>query len=55
MSLFNKKIKKDILSEFRNYIFKIFAIFLFFTCLYYLGRTPQLPSSMMTKHIIHIR
>nr|AHY33605.1 hypothetical chloroplast RF19 [Vigna unguiculata] len=32
--------KKDILSEFRNYMFKIFAFFLFVTCLYYLGRTP---------------
>jgi len=32
--------KKDILSEFRNYMFKIFVVFLFVTCLYYLGRTP---------------
>nr|YP_010169762.1 hypothetical protein RF1 [Vigna subterranea]QRZ59584.1 hypothetical protein RF1 [Vigna subterranea] len=34
--------KKDILSEFRNYMFKIFVVFLFVTCLYYLGRIPPL-------------
>jgi len=28
------------LSEFRNFIFNIFAVFLFVTCLYYLGRIP---------------
>ena len=32
--------KKYILSEFRNYMFQIFVVFLFVTCLYYLGRIP---------------
>nr|YP_010514279.1 hypothetical protein Ycf1 [Macroptilium erythroloma]UXL85932.1 hypothetical protein Ycf1 [Macroptilium erythroloma] len=31
---------KYILSEFRNYIFKIFGVLFFVTCLYYLGRIP---------------
>nr|QHS70139.1 hypothetical protein RF1 [Pediomelum tenuiflorum] len=31
---------KYILSEFRNSMFKIFPVFLFVTCLYYLGRIP---------------
>nr|YP_009995713.1 hypothetical protein RF1 [Haymondia wallichii]QNQ64576.1 hypothetical protein RF1 [Haymondia wallichii]UZA65237.1 hypothetical protein RF1 [Haymondia wallichii]UZA65404.1 hypothetical protein RF1 [Haymondia wallichii]UZA65488.1 hypothetical protein RF1 [Haymondia wallichii] len=31
---------KYIMSEFRNSMFKIFLVFLFVTCLYYLGRIP---------------
>nr|YP_009111712.1 hypothetical chloroplast RF19 [Apios americana]AHI95841.1 hypothetical chloroplast RF19 [Apios americana] len=31
---------KYIMSEFRNYMFRIFLVFLFVTCLYYLGRIP---------------
>nr|UDH55188.1 Ycf1 protein [Amorpha californica var. napensis] len=31
---------KHILSEFRNSVYQIFSIFLFITCLYYLGRAP---------------
>nr|WAX02596.1 hypothetical chloroplast RF1 [Gymnocladus chinensis] len=32
---------KYIMSELRNYMSRIFSIFLFITCLYYLGRTPS--------------
>nr|YP_009584521.1 hypothetical chloroplast RF19 [Balsamocarpon brevifolium]QBL56562.1 hypothetical chloroplast RF19 [Balsamocarpon brevifolium] len=32
---------KYIMSELRNYMSRIFIIFLFITCLYYLGRTPS--------------
>nr|QVX28442.1 hypothetical chloroplast RF1 [Tabaroa caatingicola] len=37
---FRSKSNKYIMSESRNYMSQIFIVFLFITCLYYLGRTP---------------
>uniref|UniRef100_UPI0031F3F0E6 hypothetical chloroplast RF19 n=1 Tax=Platylobium rotundum TaxID=3041826 RepID=UPI0031F3F0E6 len=31
---------KSVISEFRNFMYQIFIVFLFITCLYYLGRIP---------------
>nr|ATO58853.1 hypothetical chloroplast RF19 [Styphnolobium japonicum f. violaceum] len=43
---------KDIMSEFRNCMSQIFIVFLFITCLYYLGRTP---SPFFTKKLSKIQ
>nr|WHS15995.1 hypothetical protein RF1 [Ormosia semicastrata f. pallida] len=43
---------KYIMSEFRNSMSQIFIVFLFITCLYYLGRTP---SAFFTKKLSEIQ
>nr|QWY87161.1 hypothetical chloroplast RF1 [Pericopsis angolensis] len=43
---------KYIMSEFRNSMSQIFIVFLFITCLYYLGRTP---SAFFTKKLLEIK
>nr|YP_009769811.1 hypothetical chloroplast RF19 [Templetonia retusa]QIT00513.1 hypothetical chloroplast RF19 [Templetonia retusa] len=49
---FGSKSNKYIMSEFQNYMPKIFIVSLFITCLYYLGRTP---SPFFTKKLSEIQ
>nr|QVX30802.1 hypothetical chloroplast RF1 [Castanospermum australe] len=43
---------KYIMSEFRNSMSQIFSVFLFITCLYYIGRTP---SPILTKKLSEMK